>query len=552
MRPRVNRRRRFPSCALRFAAMSLLFIAVGACGPRTAERSTAAEDEWRLADEDRYLPAIDVLIETVEEFGDHRYSKEIAGLVLALFEAGLADVSTLVPHYQGHAPPPGVDRWLTGPSQHWRARLRFAYEGDSLRIVLRLCPEVGACKGASATGPRDAPEGAVTELLVWSTAAIGTPVPPGMVETWSRPLSADRYAVLILGRAAATLYGIIDAVEPTDRGNPDQDPMTRVVLIDPSLALAQYLLGRRSFEFGRFDAAARSFEHADQLGGQRFVFRAATAAAVSAVGQGSEARKLWDALDANWPGDSRFAAPRIESYLASGATDEAKRLLEELADRFAGDPTLARLRVQVAEEAGPGPGFEELIEAWEAAAAFDPEPVRKHISLRLRDGRLAEAFELITRLEDRGAATEAQQLMVALGAELGRYDEAAKQAAKLGKDELSEKLKLRGALGRNPREAPPQLLKATDSDARLVLAKILASREPEAALGHVRAVLRQQRFRAEAIALEIKVLERLGREEEAVGARERLQFADPAFVSGPRMVAGSTAAGSQPQVSLPE
>ncbi len=172
--------------------------------------------------------------------------------------------------------------------------------------------------------------------------------------------------------------------------------------------------------------------------------------------------------------------------------------------------------------------------------------------VRLRDGRLAEAFELINRLEDRGAATEAQQLMVALGCELGRYDEAAKQAAKMGSDTLAQKLKLRAALSRNPREAPPQLIKTTDADSRLLLAKILAARQPERALEQVRAVRRQEHFRAEAIALEVKVLERLGREDEAVSAREQLQFADPAFVSGPRTVAGSTSTGSQTQVSLAE
>ncbi len=550
MKLRTNSRR-FPALTFLFAAMSLL-IAVASCGPRTTQHDHESDDEWSLADEDRYLPAVDVLIETVDELGDHRYSKELAGLVVALFETGLADVTTLVPHYQGHGPPPGIDRWLTGESQHWRARFSFAYEGDSVRIVLRLCPGNGACKGASATGPRDAPEGAVTELLVWTTATIGAPVAPGMVETWSRPLSSDRYAVLILGRAAATLYGILPPIEPNDRGNPERDPMTRVVLIDPSLAMAQYLLGRRSFEFGRFEPAARSFEHAEEMNPGRFVFQVAGAAAVSGVGQWAEARKLWDSLDASWPSDGRFAAPRMESYLSSGAADEAKQLMDEIPDRFAGDPTLARLQVQVAEVVGPGPDFEKLVEAWEAAAAYDPEPVRKHISLRLRDGRLAEAFELINRLEDRGAATEAEQLMVALGSELGRYDEAAKQAAKMGSDTLSEKLKLRAALGRNPREAPARLFKATDPDSRLLLAKITASRQPELALNQVRSVLRQERFRAEAIALEVKVLERLGREEEAVSARERLQFADPAFVSGPMTVAGSTATGSQPQASLAE
>lgn len=529
-----------------------LFIAVTACGPRTAERNTVAEDEWSLSDEDRYLPAVDVMIERVEDFGEHRYAREVAGLVVGLFETGLADVNTLVPHYEGHSPPPGIDRWLTAESQHWRARLSFAHEAESVRIVLRLCPETGACKGASATGPRDAPEGAVTQLLVWTTAAIGAPVPAGMVETWSRPLSKDRYAVLILGRGAATVYGILDPVEPDDRGVPSDDPLTRAMLIDPTLAIAQYLLGCRSYELGRYDAAARSFERAQQLSPDRFVFQVAGAAATSGLGQWSEARKQWDALDASWPADSRFATPRIESYLSSGAVEEAGPLLDELPDRYAGDPTVARLRVQVAEAVGPGPNFEKLVEAWEAAAAFDPEPVRKHISLRLRDGRLAEAFELINKLEDRGAATEAQQLMVALGAELGRYDEAAKQAAKMGSDELSEKLKLRAALTRNPRDVPAQLGKILDPDSRLLLAKLQASRDPELALAQVRAVLHQQPNRAEAIALEIRVLEKLGREDQAVSAREKLQFVDPAFGSGPRTVAGSTSTGSQPQASLPE
>ena len=44
----------------------------------------------------------------------------------------------------------------------------------------------------------------------------------------------------------------------------------------------------------------------------------------------------------------------------------------------------------------------------------------------------------------------------------------------------------------------------------------------------------------------------LSHPDEAVRARERLQFADPAFASGPRTIAGETPAGSQSQISLSE
>jgi hypothetical protein len=61
---------------------------------------------------------------------------------------------------------------------------------------------------------------------------------------------------------------------------------------------------------------------------------------------------------------------------------------------------------------------------------------------------------------------------------------------------------------------------------------------PDQALAEVQTILREDRFLAEAMVLEVNLLEKLGRTEEAVQARERLQFADPAFVSGPRVVAG--------------
>lgn len=526
-------------------------IAVAGCRSRTGTNAKDG-DGWGLTDQERYLPAIDVLIEPVEELGTHRYSKEVAGLVLALYETGLADLTPVVPHYYNHSAPPGIDRWLAGSASHWRARFTFAYDRDAVQIVLRICPSNGPCKGAAASGPREAPEGAITELLVWSAGQFGAPVPAGMVETWSRPLSADRYAVLVLGRACAIWYGLESAVEAQERGVPSKDPMTRAVLIDPSMSLAHYGVARRALEVGRNDVATRAFERALANQPGRFVYEAAAAAAVSSAGQWGEARKRWDALDARWPADSRFAASRVESYVKAGAPGEAKAILEELPDRFNGDPTVARLRVEIAETVGPGPDYEALVTAWEDAAPYDPEPVRRHISLRLRDGRLAEAFELLDKLEARGAATEAKQLMIALGAEIGRYEEAAKQAAVMGSDDLAQRLRLRASLERGSREPSAQLAAATDFEARLLAAKMNLARNPQRTLEDVRALLREDRFRVEALALEVRALEKLGKWEEAVKARERLQFADPAFVSGPRTVAGSTSTGSQEQASLSE
>jgi tetratricopeptide (TPR) repeat protein len=516
-------------------------IAVAGCGSRTLPTQNPLDDIWTPSEEDVYPAALDVRIEPVEEFGGHRYAHEVAGLVVALYETGLTDLAGVVPHYDRHGPPPGVDRWLTGSSKHWSARFSFGYERDTMQIVLRLCEVGGACKGASASGPRESPEGAITELLVWSAGQMAAPVPAGMVEAWSQPLSADRYAVLVLGRAAASWYGILDPVDPEERGNPDKDPLTRVVLIDPSLSMAHYILARRSLDIGRYDVAARSFDRARKSTPDRFVFEVATAAATAAAGQWAEARKHWDDLDARWPADSRFVIPRLEAYLASDMGKEAKTLVDELPKRFENDPATARIRVEIAEKLGPGPDYEKLVAAWEAAAEYDPEPVRRHIALRLRDGRLEEAFELLEKLEARGAATEAKQMMIALGAEIGRFEDAAKQASIMGSDALAERLRLRAALEKNPRDIPPGLTRISDHDARLLTAKLRLLKQPEQALADVRAVLRENRFHAEGIALEVKVLEKLGRWDEAVQARERLQFADPAFVAGPRTVAGERA-----------
>jgi len=507
---------------------------------------------WTPSEEDVFPAATDIRIEPVEEFGGHRYDREVAGTVIALYETGLTDLAGVVPHYDRHGPPPGVDRWLTGESKHWTARFSFAYDRDTLQVVLRLCPAGGACKGASASGPREAPEGAITELLVWTAGQMNTPVPAGMVENWSKPLSPDPYAVLVLGRAVASWYGMVDAVNPEERGDPGKDPLARVVLIDPSLSMAHYILARRALDTGRHAVAASAFERARKSSPERFVFEVASAAAAGAAGQWSEARKLWDDLDARWPDDSRFVVPRLEAYLATDMTKEAQSLIDELPDRFDRDPEVARLRVAIADKLGPGNDYELLVAAWETAAEYDPEPVRRHIALRLRDGRLEEAFELLAKLEARGAATEAKQMMIALGAGIGRFEEAAKQAALVGSDSLAERLRLRAALEKDPHQAPPSLLRIPDLDARLLAAKLRAVREPDQALAEVRAILRDNRFLAEAIALEINILEKLGRSDEAVRARERLQFADPAFASGPRTIAGETPAGSQSQISLSE
>ncbi|MFN2378394.1 MAG: hypothetical protein ABR538_17830, partial [Candidatus Binatia bacterium] len=259
-----------------FSSLAIVvLIAVAGCGSRTAPTQNPLDEAWTPSEEDVFPAATDVRIEPIEEFGGHRYGHEVAGLVVALYETGLTDLSGVVPHYGQHGPPPGVDRWLTGGSRHWTAKFSFAYDRDTLQIVLRLCPEGRACKGASATGPRESPEGAITELLVWSAGQMNTPVPAGMVEAWSKPLSSDRYAVLVLGRAAASWYGMIDPVDPAERGIPDKDPLTRVVLIDPSLSMAHYILARRALDIGRQPAAAIAFERARKSTPDRFVFEVA-------------------------------------------------------------------------------------------------------------------------------------------------------------------------------------------------------------------------------------------------------------------------------------
>jgi len=529
-----------------------IVIAVAGCQSRPQIAQNPLDEVWTPPEEDVYPAAKDVRIEPIQEFGGHRYAHEVAAIVIALYETGLTDLAGVVPHYDRHGPPPGVDRWLTGGSRHWTAKFSFGYEQDTLQIVLKLCPANGPCKAASSTGPRESPEGAITELLVWSAAQIDSPVPAGMVEAWSKPISSDRYAVLVLGRAAAAWYGMIDPVDAAERGDPGKDPLARVVLIDPSLSMAHYLMARRALDIGRQLVAVRAFERARETTPDRFVYEVAGAAATTAAGQWNDARKLWDEVDARWPDDSRFVVPRLESYLASDMTREAQSLIEELPDRFDHDPEVARIRVGIADKLGPGTDYENLISEWEEAAQYDPEPVRRHVALRLRDGRLEEAFELLEKLEARGAATEAKQMMIALGAGIGKFEEAAKQAALVGSDDLAERLRLRAQLEKNPREVPPDLLRIPSNDAKLLAAKLRGATQPEQALTEVRAMLRENRFLAEAIVLEVNLLERLGRSEEAVQARERLQFADPAFVSGPRTVAGETAAGSQSQDSPAE
>jgi tetratricopeptide (TPR) repeat protein len=528
---------------LLIAAISVpTVIAVSGCRSRTpAPQKSPLEEVWTPAEEDVFPAVRDLRIEKIEELGGHRYAHEVAGTVVALYETGLADLTGVVPHYESHGPPPGIDHWLTGGSKHWTARFSFAYDRDSLQIVLRLCVQGGACKGASASGPRESPEGAVTELLVWTAGQLEAPVPAGMVETWSKPLSSDRYAVLVLGRAAASWYGIVDPVDPEERGIPGRDPLARVVLIDPSMSLAHYILGRRALDIGRANVAARAFERARETTPDRFVFEVAVAAAAAASGLWADARKKFDDLEARWPDDSRFVIPRLEAYLATDMAKEAQTLIDELPARFDRDPEVARLRVGVAEKLGPGPDFEQLITAWEEAAEHDPEPVRRHIALRLRDGRFEEAFALLGKLEARGATSEAKQMTIALGADIGRFEDAAKQAALAGSEALAERLRLRAALDKDPRSIPPALLRIPDLDARLLAAKLRAPTDPAGALAEVQSLLREDRFLAEAIALEVSLLERLGKSDEAVRARERLQFADPAFASGPRIVAGASA-----------
>lgn len=455
--------------------------------------------------------------------GAFREEAEAAGMVTVLLERGLSDLDGVAPEIVGAPVSPGLSAALA-PGEPWTGAIRVTGTREALAVGLELCDPVGSCVEQRAEATAAAPEEATAELLGWAALQVARPPAPETAAAWGQPVSADPYASLVTGRAAASWYGLLPPVAEARKGDVLRDPFARAVYIDPSVAVAWWVLGRRSAAEDDPGAARSAFTRASLLEPHAPVFRADEAVALGRLDRWDAAEAAWAALTAS--GDLRFLLAHVDAALRAGRVDRARELLARIPAVYDDAPRVVELRVAVAD---PTSEQDALLAHWQEVATGDPEPVRRRIARRVAAGRLEEAYGLTDELARRGAEAEAWGLAMSLGVGLERWADAAAAARRLGRADVAARIEARGALaGGGP--VPDVLAAATDPEALVVVGR-LRLREGDAteALARAEHALEQRRFLPAALALKADALEALGRAAAAADTRATLALVDPAW-----------------------
>ncbi len=473
--------------------------------------------------------AIEVWLRPPEVQGGIRGEVETSGLVTVLLERGLADLDPVVPRV-GEAPPgPGLARALLA-AERWTGDIAVLVRSGQVEVELTLCDHAMSCRGQRAIAPASTPWLATAELLRWSTAILGAGPSPGAAKRWDVPVSSDSYAVLMHGRSAAVFYGLREPVTVEIEGDVRRDPIARAVFIDPGMAEAQWIRGRRHAQRGRWTEAREAFSRAALVARDSPTLRADESAAIAGQGKWREATSAWEVIERVAPGDPRFQLPRAEAALYAGDAAHADRILRAAHAEREGQPEIIALRYAVAEALEPAADHDGLLARWQRAAPLDPEPVRRRVANRVRRGDYRAAWELLPLLAERGAVAEADAQTLGLGVALSEWEGAADAAERLGQPHTAQRIRARGALEVDPAAMPP-----LDGDplARVVAGRAaLAGGRPADALTAADAALRQRRWMPEAWALRADALDATDRPREAERARETLRSVDPAWPDG--------------------
>lgn len=502
--------------------------------------------------DDRVVIVVDV--EPAVVWPDVPHARELGGHLMGVLELGLVDLVDVVPRVDG-AVAPGLSEPLLEDAERWRARVGVAPRGDVLSFGLLLCPddpakrppappgdeeptldapdapgERPACWNLEAVGLPEAPEAAMAVLLGQAVNVLGQPTADGASRDWGRPQSADAYAVLVTGRAAAVAYGFRPPVEDAHRGDVRRDALARAVFLDPGTSLGWWLVGRRAAALGEGWDAREAFARGLTARPASVGLRAAEASALATLGKWEIADARWEEIEAVSPGDLRFAVPRARAALEAGRPTAARAVLDALGARFQGNRTVAELRVAIADVVGRGEDYDALLVGWQDAAPESTEPVRRRIALRIDDRRYGEAYALTSTLAARGAAREAALLATALAIGLGDLDGAAVHADDADRREVAARIRARAALQARPDVVPPSLAEAADRWALLASGEaLLAADRPAEALARANAALAAAPDLPEALDLRVRSASALGRTAEAEAARARLRWADPDY-----------------------
>lgn len=507
---------------------SLLWFTGLSCTPPPPAPQAAAPAVDAPSVPDRTL--LEVRLDRPVVWPGVRQPDELSGLYYALMERGLSDLFEVAAVAVDRPPSPGLAGRLLSGAEVWTGKLGIVAEGDQFRYGLMLCDPTGLCVDREATASRENIASAVAVLLAASTETLDRPAQPEAAATWAEAQSVDPYAQLVAGRSAAVHYGIRAPVPEASWGDQRKDPVSRAVFIDPGMPVAWWIAGRERLARDEVRPAREAFTRATIARPGSVVYKADEAAMLMGEGRWEAAWLAWEEVDTLAPDDLRFSVLRATTALRVEEVKAASKILDALPARFQDERSVAELRVAIAEATGASSNYDDLLARWQAAAPSDPEPVRRRIALRVDAARLADALELTAELRARGAAEEADRLGMSLAVGLGDYDGAAASADRLGLVDVAGRIRARAALEARPDVVPEGLATAKDAMARLAAGEALLEAErADEALALAREALVIDPWLPEALDLQARALETLGRPDDAAKVRTRLVALDPAF-----------------------
>ena len=454
--------------------------------------------------------------------GGHRWATETAAHVAAVVDTTLAQLPGLWPRLAGARPRWGWAAQLAWRNPDatptpWRLTVDTHLSGESLEIRADLCSPSLLCSTHETRGFRLYAEGPAVRLARSVVRSLGDPALANLVSD-QPPASQDPYAVLVLGRSAAVVSGLIEPPPDELRGHWRHDPVYRAVLIDPEMTLGWSLLARWS------DRPEERLAALERMSQRQAADWADLALARTEAGEHAAAWQAWTAYEKKRAGDPRFVVARAVAAARSGSQDRVLEILSELPEGVPEEPATVLTEVALAESEGQVP--EALLSEWQDISPWNPAPVRRRLTRMMAAERLEEALTLTPELGARGALEEAHRLTLALASDLGDRERAAEAAGALGRVEVARRLRMAA----QPESDPDLLAAATSPEARLRRAELyLHDLHPKRALDEVRGLLSDAPWWPEALDLERRAWQALGSASRAAAAEARVLHVDPLF-----------------------
>ncbi|MBK8010532.1 MAG: hypothetical protein IPK13_04235 [Deltaproteobacteria bacterium] len=483
--------------------------------PETALESTRQD----------HVAIVEVEVQAPE---DLPYAVEGRALLGLLFERSLADLPGVIPMIEGTAPSPGFAQWNDPGAVRWQLTVSDRGGRQELDLASALCIDRTTCVTATATGARAQLEQSVSALTSSIARQLGRARAREAQQTHASSISKDDYAVLMTGRAAAVLYGFLK-VDPAAFEDRHRDPPVRAVFLDPSIELAQWILGRVRFS-REAPGAENAFLSAVALHPTDVAAQADLATTLAKLGRLEDAAAVWDKVHSLAPDDPRFRIAAIDFALLAGRPNRAEELLLKLPARYAASIKFAELRVRIAQALGRTHDEDEWLAAWQERAPADPEPVEQRTRHAIRRRAYAKAIKLSMTLEQRGRPQAALELRLVAALGIGDYLLAESAAVALEQPVLAERIRARLELETHTSTRSRVLRAARDPVTLVVRGEVrLAEGKSFGALMDAEHALATNPWWPEALSLKARAHDARGETSEAAAARVRLRLADPNY-----------------------